>query len=150
MYIYIYIYICYERANRPYSRYYTDLRQDGLTLISWSSGRCLTWDVTVIDTLAPSSAAEAAAELKIRKYSALATSRHFVPFAIETLGLMCKTTSDLISEISLRSSERSGEPREIAFLFQKLHRNTTVQLFAAPLESFSFDILVFYALCCCF
>ena len=66
------------------------------------------------------SAAEAAAELKIRKYSALATSHHFVPFAIETLGPICKIASDLISEISLRSSERSGEPRESAFLFQKL------------------------------
>ena len=66
------------------------------------------------------SAAEAAAELKIRKYSALATSHQFVPIAIETLGPMCKTASDLITEISLRTSERSGEPRETAFLFQKL------------------------------
>jgi len=29
-------------------------RPDGLTLVPWQSGRCLTWDVTVADTLAPS------------------------------------------------------------------------------------------------
>ena len=27
-------------------------RPDGLTLIPWSGGRCVTWDVTVTDTLA--------------------------------------------------------------------------------------------------
>ena len=64
--------------------------------------------------------AETAAELEIRKHSALATSHHSVPFAIETLGPICKIVSDLISEISLRLSERSGEPRESAFLSQKL------------------------------
>src|SRR5918995_2564095 len=29
-------------------------RPDGLTLIPWSKGRSLVWDVTVIDTVAPS------------------------------------------------------------------------------------------------
>ena len=29
-------------------------RPDGLTLISWKNGRCVTWDVTVTDTLAQS------------------------------------------------------------------------------------------------
>ena len=105
----------------------TDLRPYGLTLIPWSWSRCLTWDVTVIDTLAPSNlnhsvhlSGSAASELEIRKYSALATSHHFVPFAIDTLSSICKSASDLIYEISLWSSERSGEPRSSAFLFQKL------------------------------
>ena len=29
-------------------------RPDGLTLVPWQSGRSLTWDVTVVDTLANS------------------------------------------------------------------------------------------------
>ena len=29
-------------------------RSDGLTLTSWQDGRCLAWDATVVDTLAPS------------------------------------------------------------------------------------------------
>ena len=46
-------------------------RPDALTLVPWQNGRCLTWDATVVDSLAPSylsaisslpgSAAEAAA-----------------------------------------------------------------------------------------
>ena len=30
----------------------SELRPDGLTLIPWKEGKCLTWDVTVADTLA--------------------------------------------------------------------------------------------------
>jgi len=52
-------------------------RPDGLTLIPWKNVRCVTWDVTVTDTLTQSSlpatsgslgaAAEAAAERKMAK-----------------------------------------------------------------------------------
>ena len=51
-------------------------RPDGLTLVLWQKGRCLTWDVTVVHPLAPSylsatsplpgSAEEAAATRKVR------------------------------------------------------------------------------------
>ena len=70
-------------------------RPDGLTLVPWQSGRSLTWDVTVVDTLANSytpttsvtscEAAEAAATRKRAKYAEIIQSHHFVPIAIETL-----------------------------------------------------------------
>ena len=28
-------------------------RPDGVTMVPWARGRCMTWDVTVADTLAP-------------------------------------------------------------------------------------------------
>ena len=56
-------------------------RPDGVTLVPWKSGRCVTWDVTVTDTLAQSylpmtsqttgAAAEAAADRKTAKYAPL-------------------------------------------------------------------------------
>ena len=86
-------------------------------------------NVTVVDTLAQSnlnhsihvagSAAEAAAEFKNRKYSALSRYHQFVPFALETLGPICRAASDLITELSKRTSERSWESREGDFLFQR-------------------------------
>ena len=70
-------------------------RPDGLTLVPWQSGRCLTWDVTVIDTLAATyisntsllagSASEAAAVKKSAKYATIAASHIFTPVAVETL-----------------------------------------------------------------
>ena len=69
---------------------------DGLTLVPWQSGCNLTWDVTVVDTLAssyalttsatPCGAAEAAAIRKRAKYPEIIQSHIFVPIAIETLG----------------------------------------------------------------
>ena len=73
-----------------------DKRPDGPTLVPWQGGRCLAWDATVIDTLAPSyvavsaqvigSAAQAAAERKVSKYAGPSAYHLFVPIAIETLG----------------------------------------------------------------
>ena len=71
-------------------------RPDGVSLIPWSRGRCVTWDVMSPDTYAPShlpssatqagAAAARAEAAKSLKYSALATTHVFVPLAFETLG----------------------------------------------------------------
>ena len=71
-------------------------RPDGLTLVPWRSGRSLTWNVTVVDTLdssytptmsvTPGGAAKAAATRRSPKYAEIIQSHLFVPIAIETLG----------------------------------------------------------------
>lgn len=71
-------------------------RPDGMTLIPWRSGRCLVWDSTCADTLAPSyiqsssknpgSVAEIAATKKRGKYREISESYFFLPFAGEENG----------------------------------------------------------------
>jgi hypothetical protein len=99
-------------------------------LVPWLSGRCATWDVTVVDTLAASyvsqsaisaaNAAEVAAVRKIAKYGALNQSYHFYPMAIETLGPFSECSQDFIKEIGRRTTLRTSDPRETAFLFQRI------------------------------
>ena len=71
-------------------------RSDGLTLVPWWNGRCLTQDAKVVDSLAPSylsvasslpgSVAEAAVARKRSKYVAIMLTHIFVPVVVETLG----------------------------------------------------------------
>jgi len=105
-------------------------RPDGLTLIPWQGGRCLTWDVTVTDPLAASyvsasssvagAAAEAAATRKRAKYSSIAATHIFVPIAAETLGPLCAEAYTFLKEIGRRLTIRTGERKETSFLFQRL------------------------------
>ena len=44
---------CYQVACRNCWRG-DGKRPDGLTLVPWQGGRCLTWDTTIVDTLAVS------------------------------------------------------------------------------------------------
>ena len=72
-------------------------RLDGASLISWSKGKCLAWDVAVPDTYAYShltatssaarSAASEAAIHKTAKYVSIASTHQFVLVAIETSGV---------------------------------------------------------------
>ena len=105
-------------------------RPDGLTQIPWQGGRCMTWDVTVADTLAPSylaatstvaaAAAEAAAGRKELKYQVLASTHTFVPLAFETLGPINAKGITFLSELGRRLAAQTGDKRETAFLFQRL------------------------------
>lgn len=112
-------------------------RPDGATQIPWAAGRCLVWDVTVVDTLAPSyaslssisagKAAERAAENKVQKYSALCSTHFFQPIAMETLGPFNSSASLFVSQLGKRLTSVSGDRRESSFLFQRL--SVTLQRF---------------------
>ena len=71
------------------------LIKDGLKVVSWQNGQCLTSDAMVVDSLAtsylsstssfPGSAAEAAAIRNRSKYAAIMLTHIFVPVAVGTL-----------------------------------------------------------------
>jgi hypothetical protein len=105
-------------------------RPDGLTQIPWQAGRCMTWDVTITDTLAESylsttstvagGAAEGAANRKELKYQALASTHTFIPLAFETLGPINAKGITFLNELGRRLTARTGDSRETAFLYQRL------------------------------
>jgi len=114
-------------------------RPDGLTQIPWQGGRCMTWDVTVTDTLAESylaststvagGAAEGAASRKEAKYQALASTHNFIPLAFETLGPINSKGMSFFSELGHRLTACTGDKRETAFLFQRV--SVAIQRFNA-------------------
>ena len=134
-----------QRANIPSVKeppglIHTDMkRPDGITQIPWSEGKCITWDVTVTDTLAafnllPSStvgggAAEAAARRKEDKYLQLRQHYHFVPVAFETLGPVNASGAQFIDDIGKRLRAVTDDSRESSFLWQRL--SVTLQRYNA-------------------
>jgi len=106
----------------------------------------LTWDVTVVSTVADSylhstscsagSAAEAACVRKESKYSTLPSDLIFQPVAMETHGPLNASALNFLSEVGRRLSSVSGDPRETSFLFQRL--SVIVQRFNSVLILDSF------------
>jgi len=115
-------------------------------LIPWEGGKPLTWDVTVVSTLADSylhstshsagSAAETASVRKESKYSSLPPDYIFQPVAIEILGPLNASAVNFLSEVGRRLTFLSGDSRETSFLFQRL--SMTIQRFNCALITDSF------------
>ena len=114
-------------------------RPDGMTLIPWQGGKNVTWDVTVIETVADSylhlssayagSVAEGAASRKETKYAALDHSDTFIPIAFETYEPINNKGTKFLQELGRRLRTISDDPRESAFLLQRI--SITLQRFNA-------------------
>ena len=99
---------------------------NGLTLIPWSAGKSIIWDVTVVGTLAASyiqtmfetagGAAEFAFTRKEDKYTALSVNYDLSVIAIETLGLLSTKTSTFLRELGRLFTIANEDPRATAFL----------------------------------
>jgi len=68
----------------------------------------------------PGAAAQKTAQNKIDKYSKLARTYIFYPFAIETAGTWHEMATELTQEIGRRITTITEDPWETTFLFQRL------------------------------
>jgi len=88
-----------------------DKRPDGVTLMPWKDGRCVTWDVTVTDTMGQSylhlpvtsqtsgAAAEAATGRKTAKYAPLTQAYSFMAIAAETMGAINSDDIEFLDDL---------------------------------------------------
>ena len=105
-------------------------RPDGCSILPWQCGKLLVWDATCPDTFAPSHlpaavrgagvVAAQAEQVKVSKYAHLDTTHHFVPFAVETSGVLGEAAENFTRELARRICKATGEPRSRQFLLQRL------------------------------
>ena len=103
----------------------SDLQPDGASMLPWTQGRCLAWDVTAPDTLAQShvqatatnagAAASKAETSKMTKYAALSATHLFIPLAFETLGSWGEQAKSFTVELGKRVTAITGDVRETDF-----------------------------------
>jgi len=102
-------------------------RPDGLTLVPWKESKPLTWDSTVVCTVADSyvsgsareagTAAKTAAQRKEAKYATLLGTHLFQPVVVESLETVEEATFSFLAELGHRIMALSGDSREISFCF---------------------------------
>ena len=117
-------------------------RPDGTTLLPWARGKPMAWDVTVPDTHAeshigntatkPGAAAQKTAQNKIDKYSKLASTHIFYPFAIETAGTWHEMAIELTQEIGRRRQNTPGRQHSFPNAFPWLCKEEMRFLSTSP------------------
>ena len=105
-------------------------RPDGLTLFPWKEGKCLVWDYTCRDTLAPSNvsltsqkaglAAAKAQTDKMTHYKELSKNFIVQPVAMETLGSWGTESLKFIREVGQRIANNFNDKRATSFLLQAI------------------------------
>ena len=121
----------YQAMKEPVGLARTDGRRpDGVTIIPWSRGQCLVWDVTISDTFAQSyldhssqqagAAADRAVALKNAKYADLMQSHIFVPVALESSGCWNMPALTFMKDHGKRITHAMGDLRETSYLLQRL------------------------------
>ena len=101
-----------------------------MTLNHYRQGRHLVWDFTCNDTFADSylsntskvagKAADEGEKKKYAKYEHIAEEHHFVPIAIETMGVWGTSGLKLVREIGAKISEITGDNRSTSHLLQSI------------------------------
>ena len=105
-------------------------RPDGASIVPWKGGKTLVWDVTCPDTLAPSytalstreagAVAEEAERRKNIKYAHLEHDHHFIPVAVESLGVFSPQAKSFIEELGRRLEDTTTEPLSRLHLRQRI------------------------------
>ena len=106
---------------RDFKRVYhgqTGERPDGATLIPWTRGKPLAWDIIIantyansyVDDMATREAADQAVPTKTTEYTELSKTHHFTPIVIEMGGSWNYLDIEFVTELGRRITAVTQEP----------------------------------------
>ncbi|CAM1311221.1 Uncharacterised protein r2_g2158 [Pycnogonum litorale] len=126
-----------------------------MSVVPWSRGRTLIWDVTCVDSYASSNISRAQtpggaaeyAEFRKVKYNALSIDHAFVPLDFETSGTWGPSTRSFIKTLGQKVRSSTADRRAASFLKQRLsvaiQRGNSVCILATLPRGRGFDELFY-------